>query len=37
MSAEIIDGKKVAGLVRDRVREDVSDWKAKGNRAPFCK
>jgi len=35
MSAEIIDGKKVAELVRDRVREDVSDWKAKGNRAPF--
>lgn len=35
MSAEIIDGKKVAGLVRDRVREDVSDWKSKGNRAPF--
>ncbi|OAN62559.1 bifunctional 5,10-methylene-tetrahydrofolate dehydrogenase/5,10-methylene-tetrahydrofolate cyclohydrolase [Balneola sp. EhC07] len=35
MSAEIIDGKKVAGLVRDRVREDVSDWKAKGNRPPF--
>jgi methylenetetrahydrofolate dehydrogenase (NADP+)/methenyltetrahydrofolate cyclohydrolase len=35
MSAEIIDGKKVSGLVRDRVREDVTDWKAKGNRAPF--
>lgn len=35
MSAEIIDGKKVAGLVRDRVREDVNDWTAKGNRAPF--
>ncbi|HET8866613.1 MAG TPA: tetrahydrofolate dehydrogenase/cyclohydrolase catalytic domain-containing protein, partial [Gracilimonas sp.] len=35
MSAEIIDGKKVASLVRDRVREDVNDWKAKGNRAPF--
>ncbi|MEP1150155.1 MAG: bifunctional methylenetetrahydrofolate dehydrogenase/methenyltetrahydrofolate cyclohydrolase FolD [Balneola sp.] len=35
MSAEIIDGKKVAGLVRDRVREDVADWKEKGNRAPF--
>lgn len=35
MSAEIIDGKKVAELVRDRVREDVSDWKGKGNRAPF--
>lgn len=35
MSAEIIDGKKVAELVRNRVREDVKDWKAKGNRAPF--
>ncbi|MGN8224081.1 bifunctional methylenetetrahydrofolate dehydrogenase/methenyltetrahydrofolate cyclohydrolase FolD [Gracilimonas sp. BCB1] len=35
MSAEIIDGKKVAELVRNRVREDVEDWKAKGNRAPF--
>ncbi len=35
MSAEIIDGKKVAELVRSRVREDVRDWKAKGNRAPF--
>lgn len=35
MSAEIIDGKKVAELVRERVREDVTDWKAKGNRAPF--
>lgn len=35
MSAEIIDGKKVAELVRNRVREDVKDWKAKGNRTPF--
>lgn len=35
MSAEIIDGKKVAELVRNRVREDVKDWTAKGNRAPF--
>ncbi len=35
MSAEIIDGKKVAELVRRRVREDVEDWTAKGNRAPF--
>lgn len=35
MSAEIIDGKKVAEIVRDRVREDVADWKKKGNRAPF--
>lgn len=35
MSAEIIDGKQVAELVRNRVSEDVEDWKAKGNRAPF--
>ncbi|MEX0721737.1 MAG: bifunctional methylenetetrahydrofolate dehydrogenase/methenyltetrahydrofolate cyclohydrolase FolD [Balneolaceae bacterium] len=35
MNAEIIDGKKVAELVRNRVREDVEDWKAKGNRTPF--
>ncbi len=35
MSAEIIDGKKVAGLVRERVSEDVADWIKKGNRAPF--
>jgi methylenetetrahydrofolate dehydrogenase (NADP+)/methenyltetrahydrofolate cyclohydrolase len=35
MSAEIIDGRKVAELVRNRVREDVEDWTAKGNRAPF--
>jgi methylenetetrahydrofolate dehydrogenase (NADP+)/methenyltetrahydrofolate cyclohydrolase len=35
MSAEIIDGKKVAELLRSRVREDVEDWTSKGNRAPF--
>lgn len=35
MSAEIIDGKQVAELVRNRVREDVDDWKEKGNGAPF--
>ncbi len=35
MSAEIIDGKKVAELLRSRVREDVEDWKSKGNRTPF--
>ncbi|MEX0609971.1 MAG: bifunctional methylenetetrahydrofolate dehydrogenase/methenyltetrahydrofolate cyclohydrolase FolD [Balneolaceae bacterium] len=35
MSAELIDGKKVAELVRNRVREDVEDWISKGNRAPF--
>ncbi|GAB5408678.1 MAG: bifunctional methylenetetrahydrofolate dehydrogenase/methenyltetrahydrofolate cyclohydrolase FolD [Balneolaceae bacterium] len=35
MSAEIIDGKKVAALVRESVREDVEQWVSKGNRAPF--
>ncbi|MEX0843773.1 MAG: bifunctional methylenetetrahydrofolate dehydrogenase/methenyltetrahydrofolate cyclohydrolase FolD [Balneolaceae bacterium] len=37
MSAEIIDGKKVAELVRSRIREDVEDWTSKGNRTPFLK
>lgn len=35
MSAKIIDGKKVAKLTRDEVRQDVSDWTAAGHRAPF--
>lgn len=35
MSAEIIDGRKVAAMVRESVREDVQQWVAKGNRAPF--
>lgn len=35
MSAEIIDGKKVAALVRENVREDVDQWVSKGNRRPF--
>jgi|SRR5690554_2045348 len=35
MSAEIIDGKKVASLVRERVAEDVQDWTKKGNKTPF--
>jgi methylenetetrahydrofolate dehydrogenase (NADP+)/methenyltetrahydrofolate cyclohydrolase len=35
MAAEIIDGKKVAGLMRDSVRRDVNQWVSKGNRAPF--
>ncbi len=33
--AKIIDGKKVAALVRDEVRADVQDWVNNGNRAPF--
>ncbi|MCG8374497.1 MAG: bifunctional methylenetetrahydrofolate dehydrogenase/methenyltetrahydrofolate cyclohydrolase FolD [Balneolales bacterium] len=35
MGGEIIDGKKVAELVRQSVREDVEQWVKKGNRAPF--
>lgn len=35
MNAKVIDGKKVAELVRDNVREDVIDWVEKGNRPPF--
>ncbi len=35
MSAEIIDGKKVAELMRQRVRTDVDQWISKGNRPPF--
>lgn len=35
MSAEIIDGNKVAALVRESVREDVEQWISKGNREPF--
>tara|TARA_Y100001935_G_scaffold251458_1_gene253459 strand:- start:93606 stop:94496 length:891 start_codon:yes stop_codon:yes gene_type:complete len=35
MSAEIIDGRKVAELIRNSVREDVEQWVEKGNRPPF--
>ena len=35
MSAEIIDGKKVASLIRAGVRDDVEQWISKGNRRPF--
>lgn len=35
MSAKLIDGKKVASLTRDEVREDVQDWVGAGNRPPF--
>jgi methylenetetrahydrofolate dehydrogenase (NADP+)/methenyltetrahydrofolate cyclohydrolase len=35
MSAKIIDGKKVAALTRDEVRQDVEDWVEDGNRTPF--
>jgi methylenetetrahydrofolate dehydrogenase (NADP+)/methenyltetrahydrofolate cyclohydrolase len=35
MSAKIIDGKKVAKLTRQEVKQDVSDWVKDGHRAPF--
>lgn len=35
MSSQIIDGKKVAKLTRDQIREDVENWISQGNRAPF--
>lgn len=37
MAAEIIDGKKVAALLRENVKEDVNQWVAKGNRPPYLK
>ncbi len=35
MSAKIIDGKKVASIIREEVRKDVQAWTNDGNRAPF--
>jgi methylenetetrahydrofolate dehydrogenase (NADP+)/methenyltetrahydrofolate cyclohydrolase len=35
MPGQIIDGTHVAGLVKDRVREDVKNWVEKGNRPPY--
>lgn len=35
MSAKIIDGKKVAAITRDEVRQDVEDWVADGHEPPF--
>src|SRR5699024_2860208 len=35
MSANLIDGKKVAANTREEVRKDVTDWVQAGNRAPF--
>lgn len=35
MSAKLIDGKKVAALTRDEVRQDVEEWVADGNSTPF--
>ncbi len=35
MSAKLIDGKKVAELIRSQVRDDVNEWVGSGNRRPF--
>ena len=35
MSSQIIDGKKVAKITRDQIREDVDNWVSQGNRPPF--
>jgi methylenetetrahydrofolate dehydrogenase (NADP+) / methenyltetrahydrofolate cyclohydrolase len=35
MSAKLIDGKKVAELLRKQVRDDVDYWVSEGNRRPF--
>ncbi len=35
MARNIIDGKKVAGLLRQQVRDDVREWVGRGNRPPM--
>ncbi len=35
MPAQLIDGKKVAGIIRSQIREDVEKWEKQGNRTPF--
>jgi 5,10-methylene-tetrahydrofolate dehydrogenase/methenyl tetrahydrofolate cyclohydrolase len=37
MSAKLIDGKKVAQITMDLLREDVENWVKAGNRRPFLK
>jgi methylenetetrahydrofolate dehydrogenase (NADP+)/methenyltetrahydrofolate cyclohydrolase len=37
MSAQLIDGKKVAAELKSQIREDVENWVAAGNRRPFLK
>jgi 5,10-methylene-tetrahydrofolate dehydrogenase/methenyl tetrahydrofolate cyclohydrolase len=37
MSAQLIDGKKVATELKLQIREDVENWVAAGNRRPFLK
>ncbi len=34
MAANIIDGKKVASIIREQVKQDVRDWTNLGNRPP---
>ncbi|MFO7846144.1 MAG: bifunctional methylenetetrahydrofolate dehydrogenase/methenyltetrahydrofolate cyclohydrolase FolD [Balneolaceae bacterium] len=35
MSAQLIDGKEVAEITRNQIREDVENWVAQGNRPPY--
>lgn len=37
MAANLIDGKKVAGYIRDQVKQDVRDWMNLGHRAPMLR
>ncbi|CAN5146652.1 bifunctional methylenetetrahydrofolate dehydrogenase/methenyltetrahydrofolate cyclohydrolase FolD [soil metagenome] len=35
MPSQLIDGKKVAEIIRSQIREDVEKWVKHGNRTPF--
>ena len=35
MSAQLIDGKKVAEITRSQIKNDVESWVKQGNRPPF--
>jgi len=37
MSAKIIDGRKVADITMNLIKEDVENWVLSGNRRPFLK
>lgn len=37
MSAQIIDGRKVAKITKQQISEDVENWVNAGNRRPFLK
>ncbi len=37
MSAQIIDGKKVAAITKEQIKQDVENWVKAGNRPPFLK